>query len=87
MDRDEKLLMQKNKSLMEKFQTENKHFKKHPTPNHMVSQLKPYQQQALQWMKYREGKIPVQELFEEQYRKDIEDFENEYERKLSPFWE
>jgi hypothetical protein len=33
----------------------------------MRSKLKPYQQQALQWMKYREGKIPVEELFRKEY--------------------
>lgn len=49
---------------MEKFETENKYFNKHLTPPSMISQLKPYQSQALQWMKYREGKISVEDLFQ-----------------------
>ena len=37
-------------------------------------------------MKYREGKIPVEELFQKEYFESMEgDFE--FERKLSPFWE
>ena len=33
----------------------------------MKSQLKYYQGQALSWMKNREGKLKVEELFEEKY--------------------
>ena len=85
MDTDAYKMMKKNESLMQKFESENRYFKKHPNPPSMISQLKPYQQQALQWMKYREGKIQVEDLFEEQYKDDIKDFQ--FERKLSPFWE
>lgn len=60
--------MKKNESLMQKFETENKYFKQHKTPTSMISSLKPYQGQALQWMKYRQGKINVDELFEENYK-------------------
>ena len=70
---------------MDKFEQENKHFKMHPSPSNMISQLKPYQKQALQWMKYREGKIGVEDLFQEEYID--EKGKLEYERKLSPFWE
>ena len=52
--------MKRNEALMEKFETENKYFKVHKTPASMISQLKPYQGQALQWMKYREGKVNVE---------------------------
>lgn len=43
--------------LLRKFEEDNKYFKMHPTPPNIRTSLKPYQRQALQWMKVREGKL------------------------------
>ena len=54
----------------------------HPTPPILTVELKPFQKQALTWMKYREGKIREEEIFREGYMSG-----EELERQLSPFWE
>lgn len=58
---------------MKKFEEENRYFAKHPTPKNMRTELKDYQQQALQWMKIREGHYPESELFEKNYKEKMQD--------------
>lgn len=54
---DEEENRKSNMELLRKFEEDNKYFQLHPTPSQIRTPLKPYQKQALQWMKVREGKL------------------------------
>lgn len=43
--------------LLKQFEEENRYFKMHSIPEKIRTNMKPYQRQALQWMKIREGRL------------------------------